>query len=73
MTKKSNNVIGVIFMSEIILSNELIRSFAAHLRAEEKSEITIQKYLRDVKMPSHFLPAADRSQKTSLWITKPTS
>lgn len=36
-------------MSDIFLSPDIINSFAAHLRSEEKSSITIEKYLRDTK------------------------
>ena len=36
-------------MNERILTETMLQSFAAHLRAEEKSPITIEKYLRDVR------------------------
>ncbi len=36
-------------MNEKILNNELLDRFKNHLRAEEKSKNTIEKYIRDVK------------------------
>lgn len=35
-------------MTETILSQNVIQSYAQHLRQEEKSDATIEKYLRDV-------------------------
>lgn len=37
------------------ITNEQIRSFALHLHEDEKSEATVEKYIRDVSAFSSFL------------------
>ena len=42
-------------MKEIRLTELLAAQYACHLREEEKSRITIEKYLRDVRGFAHYL------------------
>ena len=42
-------------MAKIIVSEKLIVQYRPHLFAEEKSRITIEKYLRDVRGFAHYL------------------
>lgn len=41
-------------MNITLLTNEMLNAFAQHLRQEEKSEATIQKYIRDVNRFAEF-------------------
>lgn len=47
---------------ERIITNSIIEDFGLYLRADEKSENTIEKYLRDVKSFSEFASAKEVSK-----------
>lgn len=51
-------------MKERILTQETITQFKIHLQNEEKSENTIQKYIRDVKMFAEFLSGKEITKET---------
>ena len=42
-------------MKGIVLSNRIIEQFGNHLRMEEKSQNTIEKYIRDVTAFAEYL------------------
>ena len=46
---------GVIIMDTIIIDETMVEKFKEHLRLEEKSENTIEKYIRDVKAFSSYV------------------
>ncbi len=48
-TIKTNINSGGIRMNELIITKENIDEFKNYLRLEEKSENTIEKYMRDIK------------------------
>ena len=51
-------------MKERILSEELIADFFFYLKSEEKSENTVEKYLRDVRGFAAYLGGADVTKET---------
>lgn len=53
-------------MEQIILTGETVRAFAAHLKSEEKSPYTVDKYVRDVRAFMKF--AAERPLSKQLLV-----
>ena len=57
---------GVIIMDTIIIDETMVEMFKEHLRLEEKSENTIEKYIRDVKAFSSYVNGRTVSKEITI-------
>ena len=57
---------GVIIMDTIIIDETMVEKFKEHLRLEEKSENTIEKYIRDVKAFSSYVNGRTVSKEITI-------